>query len=79
MGRDFSGSCGVTSRNRLIHIQITHVAISCYRTGYKAVFLRSKSLSPYRTGEIATANFREYPFHAVSILENGCGRRLGSA
>jgi hypothetical protein len=23
--------------------------------------------------------FREHPFHAVSILENGCGRRLGLA
>jgi hypothetical protein len=25
------------------------------------------------------ANFGEYPFHAVSILEDGCGRRLGVA
>jgi hypothetical protein len=24
-------------------------------------------------------NFGEFPFHAVSILENGCGRRLGAA
>src|SRR5215203_3250536 len=24
-------------------------------------------------------DFREFPFHAVSILENGCGRRLGPA
>jgi hypothetical protein len=28
---------------------------------------------------ILDANFREYPFHAVSILEDGCGRRLGVA
>jgi hypothetical protein len=26
-----------------------------------------------------SANFGEYPFHAVSILEGGCGRRLGAA
>jgi hypothetical protein len=25
------------------------------------------------------ANFGEYPFHAVSILEGDCGRRLGAA
>jgi hypothetical protein len=23
-------------------------------------------------------NFGEYPFHAVSILKDGCGRRLGA-
>jgi hypothetical protein len=25
------------------------------------------------------AKFAQFPFHAVSILENGCGRRLGAA
>jgi hypothetical protein len=25
------------------------------------------------------ANFAEFHFHAVSILEDGCGRRLGVA
>jgi hypothetical protein len=24
-------------------------------------------------------NYGENPFHAVSILENGCGRRFGAA
>jgi hypothetical protein len=28
---------------------------------------------------ILDINFREFLFHAVSILENGCGRRLGAA
>jgi len=35
-----------------------------------------------RTSESAVNrkfNFGEFPFHAVSILENGCGRRLGLA
>jgi hypothetical protein len=25
------------------------------------------------------SNFQEFAFHAVSILEGGCGRRLGAA
>ena len=29
--------------------------------------------------EILYMDFREFPFQAVSILENGCGRRLGAA
>jgi hypothetical protein len=33
-----------------------------------------------RTSENAVkTKFREFTFHAVSILENGCGRRLGAA
>jgi len=28
---------------------------------------------------IPDMDFGEYPFHAVSILEGGCGRRLGAA
>jgi hypothetical protein len=29
--------------------------------------------------KILHPNFREFAFHAVSILEDGCGRRLGAA
>jgi hypothetical protein len=31
------------------------------------------------SGSLATANFGESLFHAVSIMESGCGRRLGAA
>jgi hypothetical protein len=34
---------------------------------------------PSVKGYKAWRNFREPPFQAVSILENGCGRRLGPA
>jgi hypothetical protein len=33
----------------------------------------------HRTGAVRDVYFREYLFHAVSILENGRGRRLGPA
>jgi hypothetical protein len=40
----------------------------------------SDGLEEGRTAENADwAKFAEYPFHAVSILEDGCGRRLGGA
>jgi hypothetical protein len=32
-----------------------------------------------RLCRILDTNFLEFPFHAVSILEDGCGRRLGAA
>jgi hypothetical protein len=39
----------------------------------------SSRLSEGYICRIVDVNFAEFPFHAVSILENGCGRRFGAA
>jgi hypothetical protein len=44
--------------------------------GSKADYTRGLTIRLCRS---LNMNFGEYPFHAVSILENGCGRRLGAA
>jgi hypothetical protein len=42
---------------------------------------KSKLCGPLarRLCRILQTNYREHPFHAVSILEDGCGRCLGAA
>src|SRR5215211_509259 len=64
MGGDFSGSSTVTSRNPLLHDGATNATWSPRFDGGGVAACRRRVLIGTLAGSLATANFREYLFHA---------------
>src|SRR5215203_6945450 len=61
MGRDFSGSCTVTSRNSLLHKGATKSTYSERLDPEVVSECRRRELAAVIDGTLATANFGEYP------------------
>ena len=63
--RDFLGSCAVASRNPLIHNGATNATLSGRFDSEEVEPCRSRVPRADLGGSLATANFREFLFHAL--------------
>jgi hypothetical protein len=65
MGGDFSGSSDVTTRNILLHDGATNATWSGRFDAEGVAICPCKVLTAVQGGSLATANFREFLFHAL--------------